>query len=440
MTGTWVNWGRNQQCHPAEVARPRTTGDLVDLVARARGAGLRVKAAGAGHSFTGIGLTDGVLTAFDGLAGVVAVDEATGRVTVQAGMPLHALNALLARHGLALPNLGDIDRQTLAGAISTGTHGTGARKQGIAAAVVGLEMVLADGTVATCSASASPELFAAARVGLGALGLLSSVTLQCVPAFTLLARERPDHLDAVLDGFDEWVDTHDHAELFWFPHTDRVLTKSNDRLPEDEPRRPLARARRWLDDELLSNTFFEGANRLTSLVPALVRPLAQVSARALAARTYTAPSQEVFVSPRRVRFVEMEYCVPRSAVTDVVRELRRFVDASGLRVSFPVEVRVCAPDDIWLSTAHERESAYVAVHMFRGLDPTEYFRGFEAIATAAGGRPHWGKVHHLDAPALRERYPRFDDFVALRDTLDPGGMFSNPYLDRCLGPAPGDRR
>ncbi len=436
MTGTtvsWTNWAGNQTASPVEVAHPRDAHEIARVVKDAAAAGRRVKAIGSGHSFTAIGLTDGVQLQLDRHAGLVSMDVATGLVTVEAGMPLHVLNPLLSEHGLAMPNLGDIDRQTISGALSTGTHGTGARLPGLGAMVAGLELVLADGSVVSCSAAERPEVFAAARVGLGALGVLSTVTLQTVPEFMLRAVEGPDRLDAVLDSFVEQAERHDHMEFYWFPHTDRVLTKRNDRVAAGEPNKPLGRLKGWVDDELLSNKVFELTNRVTRRLPGAIPRVNRLAAGALSSREFTAPSYDVFCSPRSVRFVESEWALPREALPQVVREIDAFVRRAGLRVSFPVEVRVAAADDVWLSTAHERPSAYVAVHMYRGTPFEEYFRGVEDIAVAAGGRPHWGKLHTRTADQLREVYPRFADFVALRDQLDPQRVFANDYLDRVLG-------
>jgi FAD-linked oxidoreductase len=335
---------------------------------------------------------------------------------------------VLAAHGLGLTNMGDIDRQTVAGALSTGTHGTGRRSGALAAQVVGLELVLADGQVVRCS---DGELFSAARLGLGALGVLTSVVLQAEPAFLLHADERPEPLDDVLDGFEELVTQHDHAELYWFPHTSTALVKRNDRV--DGPRRPLSRARRLLDDEVLSNGLFELTCRLGRRAPSVVPSFNRLASRALAARSYVDAAPAVFTSPRRVRFRETEWAVPRSAVPDVVRELRDLPERLGLRVSFPVEVRVCPADDVPLSTASGRDSGYVAAHAYVGTPHEQWFRAVADVCRAVGGRPHWGKEHDLAAADLRSLYPAFDAFVALRDRVDPAGRFRNAYLDRVLG-------
>ncbi|MBL7499575.1 FAD-binding protein [Frankia sp. CNm7] len=436
---SWSNWAGNQVATPAEVAHPADADDVAALVRKALGSGARLRPIGSGHSFTGIGRPDGPATTqlmMDRCADLLALDAGSGLVTVGAGMTLRRLNRLLAEAGLALTNLGDVDLQTVAGALATGTHGTGARFGGLATQVRAFELVRGDGEIVLCSAREHPELFAAARVGLGAVGVVTSVTLQAVPQFALRAEEGSTRLAELLDGLDEFVDGADHAEFFWFPHTDRVLTKRNTRVPYTgaESLDPLPRMRGWLDDELLSNRVFALVVAAGRRVPRTIGPVARLSSRALGARTFTDLSHKVFVSERRVRFKEMEYAVARTDLAAVLRELTTAVERSGLRISFPVEARVAAADEIWLSTAHGRQTGYVAVHVDHRSPHEEYFALVEKIMTAAGGRPHWGKLHTQTAETLRPRYPKFDDFLAVRAGSDPAGLFTNDYLDQVLGP------
>ena len=428
---TWTNWAGTVGGDVTVVA-PATVTELQRVVLGAAERGQRVKPIGAGHSFTAIGATEGLQLRLHRMSGIVHADRASGLVTVLAGTRLHELNAALWDLGLALTNLGDIDVQTVSGAISTGTHGTGARLGGLATQVRALELVLADGSLRRCSVTDDPDLFAAACVGLGALGVLATVTLQCEPAFALAAAEAPSTLDAVLDGLDDDLAAHDHVEFYWFPHTRRVLTKRNDRvLPT--ALRPLSRARSWLDDQFLANTVFEGVNRATTRRPSLVPMVNQVASRALSARTYVDRSYRVFASPRTVRFREMEYAVPRAAVPQVLAEIERWLQRSGERIGFPLEVRFAAADDLWLSTATGRDTGYVAAHQYHRRDHRAWFAAVEAIARDVDGRPHWGKLHDRDAESLAATYPRLADFVALRDKLDPQRTFGNDYLARVLG-------
>jgi L-gulono-1,4-lactone dehydrogenase len=398
--------------------------------------GLPVRAVGSGHSFTDCAATSGVALDLSSWTGVVSADAATGLVTVRSGTTIRALNAALDALGLAMANLGDIDAQTISGALATGTHGTGAGLGGLATQVAAMELVLADGSVVSCSAGERPELFAAARVGLGALGVVSTVTLQCVPAFRLVADERPMPVEEVLASFDEMAASNEFFEFYWFPYGRKALVKRNNRFPAPGGAAspgPMARWRRYWEFEVMENAGFGALCRVGRAVPRAIPALNRFSSSALSVRRYSAASHEVFVTPRRVRFVESEYAVPRESLLDVIAELRRAVPRLAHPVMFPVEVRVAAADDIWLSTASGRESAYIAIHQYVGLPYQEYFDVFESVAGAAGGRPHWGKMHTLDAARLRELYPRFGDFARIRAEVDPEGRFVNAYLARVLG-------
>ena len=430
---TWTNWAGTATAQLAGVESPATVADLQDAVRRATARALRVKPIGSGHSFTAIGQTDGIQLRLDHLTGIVSADRETGLVTVRAGTRLGALNEALWQLGLAMTNLGDVDVQTISGAVSTGTHGTGARLGGLATQLRGLDLIVADGSLLHCNAEENPDVFAAARVGLGALGVIATVTLQCEPAYALSAAEAPETLDAVLAELDANVDGNDHFEFYWFPHTRRVLTKRNNRMPSGTGLRPLGRLRHYVDDEVLSNKVFEGVQRVTTRWPALVPRANAISARMLSARDYIDRSYRVFASVRKVRFREMEYAVPRAAVGHVLDEIDAYLQRSGELIGFPVEVRFAAADDIWLSTANERDSAYVAVHQYHRRDHRRYFDAVEAIARSVDGRPHWGKMHNRTAEDLRPAYPHFDEFVALRDKLDPQRWFANEYLTRMLG-------
>ncbi|GCB45443.1 D-arabinono-1,4-lactone oxidase [Streptomyces sp. NL15-2K] len=429
--GTWRNWGGNVAARPAREVTPASVEELSDAVRKAAEDGLKVKAVGSGHSFTSIAATDGVLIRPQLLTGIRSIDREAGTVTVEAGTPLKRLNMALAREGLSLTNMGDIMEQTVSGATSTGTHGTGRESGSIAAQIKGLELVTADGSVLTCSEKENPEVFAAARISLGALGIVTAITFAVEPVFLLTAREEPMPFDKVVAEFDQLWAENEHFEFYWFPHTGSTNTKRNNRSAG--PEQPVGQLAGWFEDEFLSNGVFQVAQWVGRAMPATVPAIAQISSKALSARTYTDIPYKVFTSPRRVRFVEMEYAVPRAAVADALRELKAMVDRSALRVSFPVEVRTAPADDITLSTASGRDSAYIAVHMVKGAPYQAYFTAAERIFTAHEGRPHWGKVHTRDAEYFAQVYPRFGEFTALRDELDPDRRFQNDYLRRVLG-------
>jgi FAD-linked oxidoreductase len=411
------------------VVRPTSVEQVQAAVDDARRDGLKVKAIGAGHSFTGIAVAPGVQLGMSGLSGLLDVDG--DRVTLAAGTHLHQLPALLAPHGVAMENLGDIDAQTISGATSTGTHGTGAGFGGLATQIVGVTLVTADGGV--LRVDEGHPYFPAARLGLGALGILTDVTLRCVLAFKLQAVERPEPLDGVLESYLERASAPDHFEFYWFPHTAVALTKTNTRLPLAAPSAPLGGFKRWFDDSFMANTVFSWVCGTGRTMPSLIPSINRHASRLTGHRTFTDVSTSVFTTERRVRFREMEYALPVESIPTAIREIEKLIADKGWRISFPLEVRIAAPDDVWLSTAYGRRTGYIAIHRYFREDHHEYFRAVEQIFRAHQGRPHWGKIHYQDAASLRSVYPKFDDFVGVRDKLDPDRLFANPYLDRVLG-------
>ncbi len=434
LPGTrWRNWGRVESANPSFIVRPTSVDEVVAIVRYARSRNIPVKAVGAGHSFTAIAAAPGILMDLDALDGVLHVDVEKSQVTLGAGTNLYQLPALLAPHGLAMENLGDIDRQTIAGATSTGTHGTGEAFRGISAQLVAATLVIGDGSLLRVSATENAELLPAVTLGLGALGILVEVTVQCVPAFVLHALERPERFETVLDEYQVRVNSSDHFEFYWFPHTDTVLTKTNTRLPADAELAPLGPVKRWFDDTLMSNGLFALTCGTGNGIPALIPGINKLASKLTGDREFADISTSVFTTKRTVRFREMEYAIPREAIPDAVRAIRKLIADRGWRVSFPIEVRAASADDLWLSTAQGRETGYIAVHRYWRENHLEYFHAVEDIMRGFAGRPHWGKIHFQDAESLSVNYPHFGDFLALRDRLDPDRIFANPYLERVLG-------
>jgi L-gulonolactone oxidase len=424
----WENWSREQRCVPAVRLGPRDVAEVQAAVRAAADAGRTVRVAGAGHSFTPLVPTDGTLLDLGALNRVEHVDAARGHVRAGAGIRLGALSAALAPHGLALENLGDVDVQTLAGALATGTHGTGAGLPALHANVVALELV--DGTGAVRELTGADEL-RAARVSLGALGVVTAVTLRCVPAFTLRGVDARAPLDDVLDDLAARTAAARHFELYVFPHARHAITRTN--TVEDGPPRPPSAARRWLEDVAVANGAFAATCRVARARPALVPRVNRfVSALAGAGRVRVDRSDRIFASPRHVRFTEMELGVPRAAAPALLRAVK--AEAERHAVPFPIELRFVAGDDAHLSPAAGRDTAFVAVHQVRGLPWEPYFRAVHALAEEHGARPHWGKRHLHDAASLAPRYPGWAAFAAVRAELDPAGTFTNAHVARVLGP------
>lgn len=430
-TGEWVNWAGDQSCRPARIVRPASRGELAEAIAAGAAAGQKVRVAGSGHSFTEAALTEGTMVDLGALSGVIDADPGSGLVKVGGGTVLADLNEELAGLGLAMENLGDIDHQTIAGAISTGTHGTGAKLRNISAQVEGLELVLADGSVRHLGAATDPELLRAARVGVGALGAIAAVTLRCVPAFNLLRVDSPHPREEVLDTFEERAAANEHFELFTFPYSDLALVLERNRM--QEPPRPRRRGAAYLNDIVLENWALGLLSATGKAMPRTIPALSRLAGRLASGSRTSDRSDRVFVNERRVRFTEMEYAVPREHGPEAARRVVEWVRRNEYPVFFPIEMRVSAGDDAFLSPAHERDSAYIAVHQYRGMEWRPYFEAVEAIMNDYGGRPHWGKRHFQTAATLAERYPAWQEFQRARDTLDPQRTFSNEYTDRVLG-------
>jgi FAD-linked oxidoreductase len=424
----WTNWAGDQRCAPIETQRPATLEELRAAVSRAAHSRVRVRAAGSGHSFTEIALTDGMLVKLDRLSRVLDFDRATSLIKVEAGMTLRDLNRRLDELGHGLENLGDIDRQSVAGSISTGTHGTGLRYPSLSAQVEALELVGPEGDLMEVTGGDDLD---AARVALGTLGLIHSVTLRTVPAFTIARRDSPRPLEEVLADLDRLTTANDHFEFYVFPHTTSALCRESRRT--DEPPRPKPPALVYAQEVMLENWVGGAFAQLARRVPSLTPRLARLAAGGTGRARKVDRSFKVFASERRIKFTEMEYAIPREQAAEAVRKVLAVAAKPAHAVAFPIEVRFVSADEPMLSTSHHRDTAYIAVHQDTHLDWRGYFGEVEAIMDGYDGRPHWGKRHFQTAKTLAPRYPRWSEFQRLRDRLDPERRFANDYTERVLG-------
>ena len=421
----WRNWSGEQACFPAELVRPRSTAEVAEAVRRAAAAGRTVRVAGAGHSFTDAVLTEGTLLSLDAMDRVLDADAATGRVRVQAGIRLHALSDELAARGLALENLGDIDVQSIAGATATGTHGTGSGLRNLSSQIEAVQLVAADGEVHELDGG---DELRAARVSVGALGVVTELTLRTMPLYTLRGVDAPRPLREVMASLHELADASRHFEFYVFPHSDIALTRTNEVV--DGPPRPPGAARRWAEDVLLGNHGLRAVCELGKRFPRRIPQINRAVARTFTERVRVDRSDRVFSGPRLVRFTEMEQAVPREAAAEVIPEILATLERYP--VVFPIEVRFVRGDDALLSPAGGRDTVYVAVHNFVGMPWEAPLRAVQAIGDRYDARPHWGKRHFHTAATLAPRYPDWDAFAAVRERLDPGGRFANDYVRRTL--------
>ncbi len=428
----WRNWDGRIRCQPAVYAAPRSEHELRRIMRQWSSEGRRVRVAGSGHSFTPLVESADALLWLGRLSGLHSVDAAAGTVTVWAGTTLRRLGRLLAAQGLAQENLGDIDAQSIAGAIATGTHGTGAALPPLAAQVQGLTLITAAGECMDIDAQRDPDLLDAARVSLGALGVISRVRLQVMPAYRLHLRVRRGTLEECLERGDDYADQHRHFEFYWFPWSPVTQLKFTDVTGAAAQPRP------WWNraaDEVLENGVFYVASEVCRRVPRWSPALSRLAARTVATGEAVDASARIFATARRVRFHEMEYALPRAELAPALREIRRRIERAGYQVHFPLECRYSAADTAWLSPAAGRDSAYIAVHMYRGMPFEAYFRDLEAVLRAHGGRPHWGKWHTPDPALYAAQYAHWHDFLRTRARLDPDNRMLNPWLRRELGDA-----
>ena len=387
----WSNWAGNVRCKPRASVAAASEAEVVAALRDAEGQELGVRVAGSGHSFSPLVATDGLLLSLDGLAGIARHEPEHRRVWVRAGTKLHALGPALHALGLALENLGDVDVQTLGGALATGTHGTGRTLQNLSARVSGVRLLLADGSLRVARAEDDPELLAAARVSLGALGVVTAARIDCLPAYRLHERTERMPIADCLARLDERCEASRHFEFFWYPGRDLAETKT--------------------------------------LEPTTLPP------DAVAGRKYERMgwSHEILPSLRELRFVEMEYALPAAAGPACFLAVRERMQRGHPEIAWPVEYRSVRSDDAWLSPAHGRETVTLSLHQGAELPWQDFFADLEPVLRAHGGRPHWGKRHSLGAGALAPLYPRFDAFRHLRAELDPRGRFLNEHLRGVFG-------
>ncbi len=430
MSKTWKNWSGLVKCRPKELLQPTSLDELAEIVRSHAESGRSLRVVGSGHSFTPIVATNSTMICLKNLQGIETVDRENYEATVLPGTKIYTLGKLLANFGMGLENQGDIDSQSLAGAIATGTHGTGGNLGIMSTQVVGLTLLTADGNILECSAANNPDIFKAAQVSLGSLGILGKIQVKLQPIYRLREVRHTSDLSACLDGLEAACRQHRHYEFWWFPHTDRVSIKTQDMT--DAPMKT-SQIEHLLNDVILENGVFWLLCELCRNFPSLCKQVSNLSAQLVSEGETTNYSYQVFPTPRSVRFYEMEYAVPAEKGPDCLREIKEFVARNDIAVHFPVEYRCVKSDDIYLSPAYQRDSAFIAIHMYKGMPYKTYFDGVEAIFKNHQGRPHWGKMHSRTASELRELYPMWDEFHSIRRKLDPTGVFMNDYLKQIFG-------
>ncbi|KAF9959674.1 hypothetical protein BGZ72_009030 [Mortierella alpina] len=417
---TFENWARTFRCVPEQYYTPSTEEEVIKIIHLARLSGKRVKAIGTGHSPSDLACTDGIMINTDKLDELLHVDKEKRTVTVAAGMKLEKLHKLLELRDLAISNLGSISEQSVAGAMSTATHGTGAEYASLCASVLDLTFITATGAMIYCSKSEKPDIFNAAVCSLGALGIITRMTLQCEPAFRLENKQEPAKLDEVLNNLDSIIHSAEHVRLWWYPHTDNVVVWRANRTTKS---RPIER----VDDSVKVFNF-------DCLFPQYVNEWSIPWSRTAEA----VRALDQFIENGSVK-VESGVGVDESIDEKNEHALKVVKKEAGLKVHFPIEIRFVKKDDVWLSPAYGVDSCYIGIIMYRPYGkPVPYKRfwaGFEQIMASFEGRPHWAKAHSVSFEGLKQSYPKLAAFSEIRQQLDPEGMFLNDYLCRHLVPA-----
>ena len=424
--GRWSNWSGGVTCKPRRVVSPK---DEVELAAAIRQADGPVRTPGAGHSFTPLNASDGTLIDLAAFTGLKTADTEGQTATLSAATPLWQVGPLLHARGLGLKNMGDIDRQTLGGVVGTGTHGTGRTLKNFSAEVAGFRLVLASGEVIECSACANPDIFSAGATSLGALGVMTEITMNVRAAYKLVEDNFLLPIDELFRRLDELVAANKHFEFFWFPYSDVAVCKSLNEtdLPAPEPRAAQQMYERG-EQGSADQRAFGAINEVLPYAPFLLKQAHRLFSQLMPGAGKVRWSHEIFPSPRTTRFNEMEYALPYAKGPDALREVVQTIRTKRINTGFPIEFRSVAADDVWMSPFYGRESATIAVHQYHRVDTTRLFGACEAIFRLYQGRPHWGKRHTRNADELGDLYPKFEEFRAVRRRLDPKGKFLNGHL------------
>lgn len=435
---TWRSWGKNLTVQPAAIVRPENTDQVEQVLRDAAAQGLRVRPAGSGQSFSPLVPTSDVLLDATALTGLSSIDTEKQQATFFGGTTIQQISHILEENGLALANMPDFTGQTIAGAIATGTHGTGLGQPSLSEQIIEITIATPSGELITCSETSHPEILRAARVHLGVLGVIVSVTIQCVSAFRLHCAEFREPLERLVDSLPERMSGADHFEFFWMPgrstvHT-RILSRLH-RLPDTytRPASPFSRVLRRADDAVLRTSLTSGLGRLASVAPKTVPGLNKLESMSKSSRRYTDVSYRVFTAPRAVRFVSTEYALPLENTAAAFLDLKDLVDREGYTLSFPVLVRCSPPEQGYLSPSASRYTGWISLRQYGKRPYEEFFRAAEQIFLEHGGRPHWGAIHTQTAETLKPMYPRWDDFLKVRSELDPNGLLLNDHARALLG-------
>lgn len=423
------NWGGNLRFRPDQLLKPANSQEIMSIVKDAITTGKKIRTIGSGHSWTGLIATDQILVSLDNYKGILRTDDPNS-VIVKSGTKIKELGELLAANQLGLENLGDIDVQSIAGAISTGTHGTGINFGSIATQIVEMKIINGHGDEVTCSDTINPHIFKAAQVSLGALGIITEMKFRCLPAYKLYYQAKKENLHEVMQKLERTNSENRNFEFYWFPYSNIVQTKYSNATDKEVIEPGFGN---FINDIVIENGLLKVVSEIVKIFPSLAPAVSKLSAKAVSDSTRLNWSHKVYATTRMVKFSEMEYNIPITCFKDVVLEVAELVERKRFKTNFPTENRFVQADDIYLSPAYNRTSAYIAAHVYKGMEYKAYFDALESVFINNNGRPHWGKMHTRKHDYLSNVYPRWNDFLSIREMMDPKCIFINDHLKDLLG-------
>ena len=426
---TFTNWSGSVKSSPQSIEKPSSESEIISLIEKASTEGKTIRPVGSGHSFTPLVQTNDIIVSLDNWQGLISVDKENYTATAKSGTKIHQFSDLAFSHGLAQENLGDIDQQSIAGALSTGTHGTGISFGTLSTQLTEIKLINGKGEFIVCSESNNREIFKAAQIGLGSLGIITEMSFRLVPAYKLKYVGQKENVFDVLQNFERHNAQNRNFEFYWFPYSEVAQTKYSNITDEPVDTDKLS----YFMDLLVENWLYEALCFPTRYFPSLSKSVAKISSSLLSGSKKVNYSHKVYATPRTVRFNEMEISVPIQAFKEVKTEVIRTFQKRKFNVQFPTENRFVKQDDIWMSSAYGRDSAYIAFHVYRGKEYLEYFKTMCDICSHYEGRPHWGKMHQFDTSYLSKNIPKWDDFMKLRAEMDPKGVFLSPYMKKLFG-------
>lgn len=426
----WKNWAENIHCELDCIHYPVNEEEVQKILGKARTAGKKIRMVGQGHSFSPLVATEDQIISLSRMTGIIALDKKQNIVEVWAGTPLKELNHQLYDHGFALINLGDIDVQSLAGSTATGTHGTGIAFGNISSEIVGFTIVLADGSILDCDKDQNTDLYEAGRISLGALGVITRIRLNVHPKYKLAYTSSAAGFEETLQLLEKHNQENRNFEFYYFPYTETVQLKASNL--SDAPIKS-SKLMEYINDVLIENAVMQLICHLAMILPFMYKQINRFMAWGFTKEHKVKYSHQVYATVRNVRFKEMEYNIPIEYFKECISEIKAQIEQAEYFLFFPIECRFVKEDDIWLSPAYKRMSAYIAIHVYQKTAHQPYFKDIEQIFKKYNGRPHWGKMHSNDVEYLAQQYERWEDFKALRNRMDPDGLFLNDHLIDLFG-------